>query len=149
MKKGIGCLAFFVLLLMIMVAIGQNENQKETERLMNTPLYENREYVEVMANDLIKQRLKDPDSYEFIDMEQQPTSKAGERLFLVNYRAKNGFGGYNVGEALFSCDKDNLKIISIKQKYKNKAGRISKPCLLYLYLHNYLLNHCYVSLICT
>ena len=114
MKKGIGCLAFFVLLLMIMVAIGQNENQKETEKLMNTPLYENREYVEVMANDLIKQRLKDPDSYEFIDMEQQPTSKAGERLFLVNYRAKNGFGGYNVGEALFSCHKDNLRIISIK-----------------------------------
>ena len=114
MKKGIGCLAFFVLLLMIMVAIGQNENQKETEKLMNTPLYENREYVEVMANDLIKQRLKDPDSYEFIDMEQQPTSKAGERLFLVNYRAKNGFGGYNVGEALFSCDKDNLRIIYIK-----------------------------------
>ena len=96
MKKGIGCLAFFVLLLMIMVVIGKNENQKETEKLMNTPLYENREYVEVMANDLIKQRLKDPDSYEFIDMEQQPTSKAGERLFLVNYRAKNGFGGYNV-----------------------------------------------------
>ena len=114
MKKGIGCLAFFVLLLMIMVAIGQNENQKENEKLMNTPLYENREYVEVMANDLIKQRLKDPDSYEFIDMEQQPTSKAGERLFLVNYRAKNGFGGYNVGEALFSCDKDNLRIIYIK-----------------------------------
>ena len=114
MKKGIGCLAFFVLLLMIMVAIGKNENQKETEKLMNTPLYENREYVEVMANDLIKQRLKDPDSYEFIDMEQQPTSKAGERLFLVNYRAKNGFGGYNVGEALFSCDKDNLRIIFIK-----------------------------------
>ena len=114
MKKGIGCLAFFVLLLIIMVAIGQNENQKETEKLMNTPLYENREYVEVMANDLIKQRLKDPDSYEFINMEQQPTSKAGERLFIVNYRAKNGFGGYNVGEALFSCDKDNLRIISIK-----------------------------------
>lgn len=114
MKKGIGCLVFFVLLLMIMVSVGQNENQKETERLMNTPLYENREYVEAMADDLIKQRLKDPNSYEFISMEQQPTSKAGERLFLVNYRAKNGFGGYDVGEALFSCDKDNLRIISIK-----------------------------------
>lgn len=68
MKKGIGCLAFFVLLLMIMVAIGQNENQKETEKLMNTPLYENEEYVETMAGDLIKQRLRDPDSYKFVDM---------------------------------------------------------------------------------
>ena len=67
MKKGIGCLAFFVLLLMIMMAIGQNENQKETEKLMNTPLYENKEYVETMAGDLIKQRLRDPDSYKFVD----------------------------------------------------------------------------------
>ena len=66
MKKGIGCLASFVLLLMIMVAIGQNENQKETEKLMNTPLYENREYVEVMANDLIKQRLKDTQTLAFV-----------------------------------------------------------------------------------
>lgn len=116
MKKGIGCLVFFVLLLMIMVSVGQNENQKETERLMNTPLYENTEYVQTMAGDLIKKRLRDPDSYQFVDMQEQETTKQGEKLFVITYRAKNGFGGYNVGQAMFSCDKDNLTIIALDGK---------------------------------
>lgn len=114
MKKGIGCLVFVILAIVILTAIGRSENEAETKRLMNTPLYENTEYVQTMASDLIKQRLKDPESYELVDMQEQPTTKQGEKLFLVTYRAKNGFGGYNVGEALFSCDKDNLTILTIK-----------------------------------
>ena len=116
MKKGCGCLGILVVLFFLMIAIGQNENKKETEKLMNTPLYENKEYVETMAGDLIKQRLRDPDSYEFVDMQEQETSKQGERLFVVTYRAKNGFGGYNVGQAMFSCDKDNLTFITLEDK---------------------------------
>ena len=88
MKKGCGCLGILVILFFLMIAIGQNENKKETEKLMNTPLYENKEYVETMAGDLIKQRLRDPDSYEFVDMQEQETSKQGEKLFIVTYRAK-------------------------------------------------------------
>lgn len=114
MKKGIGCLGIFVFLLFILMAIGKNESEAETQRLMNTPLYDNKEYVQTLAGDLIKQRLRDPDSYEFVEMQEQPTTKQGEKLFIVTYRAKNGFGGYNVGEALFSCDKDNLSILKIK-----------------------------------
>ena len=116
MKKGCGCLGILVVLFFLMIAIGQNENKKETEKLMNTPLYENKEYVETMAGDLIKQRLRDPDSYEFVDMQEQETSKQGERLFIVTYRAKNGFGGYNVVQAMFSCDKDNLTFITLEDK---------------------------------
>lgn len=116
MKKGIGCLGICVFLFFLMIAIGQNENEKETEKIMNTPLYENTEYVQTMAGDLIKKRLRDPDSYQFVDMQEQETSKQGEKLFVVTYRAKNGFGGYNVGQAMFSCDKDNLTIIALDGK---------------------------------
>ena len=45
-------------------------------------------------------------------MNEVPTSKDDEKLFIVKYRAKNGFGGYNVCQTLFSCDKDNLTIIA-------------------------------------
>lgn len=88
MKKGCGCLGILVVLFFLMIAIGQNENKKETEKLMNTPLYENKEYVETMAGDLIKQRLRDPDSYEFVDMQEQETSKQGEKLFIVTIEQK-------------------------------------------------------------
>lgn len=98
--------------LMILSSIGQKINEREAEEIASKPLYESTEYVEVLAEDLIKKRLKDPDSYEFIDMNEVPSSKDDEKLFIVKYRAKNGFGGYNVCQTLFSCDKDNLTIIA-------------------------------------
>lgn len=113
MKKGssdwltaIGVTFIFV---MIMSAIGQKSNDEE---ITDKPLYENTEYVESLAEDLIKKRLRDPDSYEFVDMNEVQSSKENEKLFIVKYRAKNGFGGYNVCQALFSCDKDKLTIIT-------------------------------------
>lgn len=112
-----GCflsLAVLIFGFFAVLAIARSENAAETEKLANMPLYENVEYVQVAAGDLIKQRLKDPDSYKFVDMQEQPSTKQGEKLFVVTYRDKNGFGGYNVGEALFSCDKDNLTLLSIK-----------------------------------
>lgn len=112
-----GCflsLAVLIFGFFAILAIARSENEADTERLANTPLYENTEYVQVAAGDLIQQRLKDPDSYKFVDMQEQPSTKQGEKLFVVTYRAKNGFGGYNEGQALFSCDKDNLTLISIK-----------------------------------
>lgn len=116
MKKGCaGCLmaigAFFVIIIFIL-GIGQTLNEQETKEAANEPLYENTEYVESLAEDLIKQRLKDPDSYQFIDMNEMQTSKQGEKLFIVKYRAKNGFGGYNICQAMFSCDKDELTFIA-------------------------------------
>lgn len=112
-----GCLLSLAVLIFgffAVLAIARSENEAETEKLASTPLYENVEYVEAAAGDLIQQRLKDPDSYDFVDMQEQPSTKQGEKLFVVTYRAKNGFGGYNEGQALFSCDKENLTLISIK-----------------------------------
>lgn len=116
MKKGCSsCLiaiGVVFISLMFLISNGQERNEREAEEIASKPLYESTEYVEVLAEDLIKKRLKDPDSYEFIDMNEVPSSKDDEKLFIVKYRAKNGFGGYNVCQALFSCDKDNLTIIA-------------------------------------
>lgn len=108
MKKGclgacIVALLLIILIPRINISIGKN-NQ--------VPLYEKTEDVQIMAGTLIKEHLRDPDSYEFIDMREEASSTQGEKLFVVTYRAKNGFGGYNVGEAVLSCDKDNLTFIS-------------------------------------
>lgn len=116
MKKGCsGCLiatGVVLFVFMILAAIGQDINNREAKEIASKPLYESTEYVQALAEDMIKKRLKDPDSYEFIDMNEVPTSKDDEKLFIVKYRAKNGFGGYNVCQTLFSCDKDNLTIIA-------------------------------------
>lgn len=112
MKKG--CLwAIGILFGIIVLAQVNNSIQnEEAAKMAEKPLYENVDYVQTAAGELIKDGLRDPDSYEFVDMQEQASSKQGEKLFVVTYRAKNGFGGYNVGKATFVCDKDNLTIVS-------------------------------------
>ena len=116
MGKGCsGCMTFVgfaIIVFFILYVSGQEINRKEAEEIASKPLYESTEYVQTLAESMIKERLKDPDSYEFIDMDEVQSSKEDEKLFVVKYRAKNGFGGYNVCQALFSCDKDKLNIIA-------------------------------------
>lgn len=116
MKKGCsGCLmaiGVVFIAFMIFSVIGQEMNNREAKDIASKPLYESTEYVETLAEKMIKERLKDPDSYEFIEMNEIQSSKEDEKLFIIKYRAKNGFGGYNVCQALFSCDKDKLNIIA-------------------------------------
>nr|UVX63887.1 MAG: protein of unknown function (DUF2880) [Bacteriophage sp.] len=114
-KGSFGCLMAIgvaIIVVLSMAVIGQEINNREAEEIASNPLYESTEYVQTLAESMIKERLKDPDSYEFIDMYEVQSSKEDEKLFVVKYRAKNGFGGYNVCQALFSCDKDQLNIIA-------------------------------------
>lgn len=58
------------------------------------------------ANNL-KSQLRDPSSFEHIETRVTP-EKDGEHTIIMKYRAKNGFGGMNVGTAIgtfsnFSC----------------------------------------------
>lgn len=72
----------------------------------------------------LKEFLKDDDNlksafkYEFANHECGYTYTPQDALPSLNltYRAKNGFGGYNVGQAMFSCDKDNLTFITLEDK---------------------------------
>lgn len=49
--------------------------------------------------------LRDPKSYEDLEWSQIGTNSAGELYVRHKYRAKNGFGGYNVEERIFFLDK--------------------------------------------
>lgn len=116
-KGSFGCLAAIgvaFIVVLIMAVIGQEINNREAEEIASKPLYESTEYVEVLAGNMIKERLKDPDSYQFVEMNEALSSSEGEKMFVVTYRAKNGFGGYDIGRATFACDKDNLYIVSIE-----------------------------------
>jgi hypothetical protein len=45
----------------------------------------------------LKDSLRDPDSFEHIETKITPVNDKGEHVLLMRYRARNGFGGMNVG----------------------------------------------------
>lgn len=47
----------------------------------------------------VKSKMRDPDSFEHISTRVAPISDAGTHAILMEYRARNGFGGMNVGTA--------------------------------------------------
>lgn len=51
----------------------------------------------------IRQQLRDPDSFQFIEYFKRPSATGSIREITggVKYRARNGFGGYVVGE--YTC----------------------------------------------
>jgi len=48
----------------------------------------------------VKKQLRDPDSYQFIDL---AVNSAEPSTGILTFRAKNGFGGYSEGQA--SCNR--------------------------------------------
>lgn len=75
------------------------------------PLKDDEFAVKYTFERLIKKQLRDPDSYEFISC--TPSGESGnEKMFIIKYRAKNGFGGYNVCQALVSCDDERMTLIA-------------------------------------
>ncbi|WP_070157488.1 zinc ribbon domain-containing protein [Sphingobium phenoxybenzoativorans] len=65
--------------------------------------------------DAVKERLRDPDSFEHIETRIAPVDKDGAHALLMKYRARNGFGGMNVSEALATVKNSDCSatIISI------------------------------------
>ena len=68
--------------------------------------------VSLCVHDAIKAKLRDPDSYKFIEvMGLSPSSFNGQDCWLekVHFRSKNGFGGYTEGVAEVSVVVDDPK----------------------------------------
>ncbi len=80
---------------------------KDSSKEPSKPLYEDKYAIRTTAEKLIKKNLRDPDSYQLIEI----TPETGE-IITVRYRAKNGFGGYNVCTAVVTCDKETMRLIS-------------------------------------
>lgn len=98
-KYFISCFVFGLFLLS--AAGSEDEPQK--------PLYDDEIAIRVTAESLIKKNLRDPDSYQLIEV----TPQKGKTV-TVRYRAKNGFGGYNVSEAIVTCDETTMRLVSIE-----------------------------------
>jgi flagellar biosynthesis GTPase FlhF len=47
----------------------------------------------------VKQRMREPDSFEHIETRVTPVDNSGSHRIRMEYRARNGFGGMNVGVA--------------------------------------------------
>ena len=48
----------------------------------------------------VKRMMRDPDSFEIVETRVTPISADGTHTIFMQYRAKNGFGGMNVSNAL-------------------------------------------------
>lgn len=63
---------------------------------------------------VVKQRLKDPESFEHIKTRITPVNDKGNHLVYMDYRAKNSFGGYVVDTAVAtisnSCNNVSLVV---------------------------------------
>ena len=57
----------------------------------------------VNIEDVLISSLKDPDSY--VREKMKVFSRSDDNLVVLEYRAKNGFGGYGRGEIIGKCDK--------------------------------------------
>lgn len=101
MKKSFKCLISCVVLGFFLLSAAGSDDEP------SKPLYEDKYAIQVTAESLIKKNLRDPDSYQLIEI----TPETG-KVVTVKYRAKNGFGGYNVCIAVVECDENKMRLIS-------------------------------------
>ena len=61
----------------------------------------------------VKERLRDPDSYQHKETRITPV-KNGKHMLVMEYRAKNGFGGYAFGGIIATIDNQSCKATIIQ-----------------------------------
>lgn len=61
----------------------------------------------------LKQRLKDPSSFEHIETRISPMDDRGAHSLVMSYRAKNSFGAYDVGAVVASLRNVNCNIETV------------------------------------
>lgn len=68
--------------------------------------------------DEVKNRMRDPDSFEHVVTKVTPVSTGGTHTLTMQFRAKNGFGGMNVGSvtALVQNDGCGYTILSLTDR---------------------------------
>lgn len=103
-KNGLGCLLIVAIFVVLLIIANQSSKQDEPSNPTHA-VVENSQWDGSVrqVKDWLKGHLRDPDSLEYI--EWSPVVKDGEGYTVrVKYRAKNGFGGYEVEERVFSLD---------------------------------------------
>lgn len=109
-KLGIGLIIFIVL---FKVAEGFNSDSVESTKRPQSKL--NMAYV--VAKRTLKEGLKDPDSFQEISHKEYYESGAdsakNNMQVVIEYRAKNSFGGYALEKKAFNFDSSGV----IKESY--------------------------------
>jgi hypothetical protein len=57
----------------------------------------------------VKNNLKDPDSYQHKETRITPMMKDGKHVLVMEYRAKNSFGGYVINSVMATVDNDSCQ----------------------------------------
>lgn len=52
----------------------------------------------------VRDSLRDPNSFEHVETRVTPVDDEGRHMLVMTYRARNGFGGMNVGRAVAQVD---------------------------------------------
>ncbi|WBX85418.1 hypothetical protein [Sphingosinicella microcystinivorans] len=61
----------------------------------------------------IAAKLRDPDSFQHIETSIGPVQENGTQLFVMKYRARNGFGGLNIGTAIGALRNSDCEILEL------------------------------------
>lgn len=62
----------------------------------------------------VKRQMRDPDSFEPIETRIAPVNDQNQHPIQMQYRSKNGFGGYTVGMAIGLVDHENCDVTVLK-----------------------------------
>lgn len=99
-KRGIGCLVIIAIFVALMIFANKNEPSNPTHAVVENSQWDGSVR---QVKDWLKGHVRDADSLEYI--EWSPLLKNGDSYMVrVKYRAKNGFGGYEVEERVFTLD---------------------------------------------
>ena len=62
-----------------------------------------------------KSKMRDPKSFEHVETRIGPVKESGKHIILMDYRAKNGFGGLNLSTATGTVDNSTCqhKVITL------------------------------------
>ena len=60
----------------------------------------------------VKEKLRDPDSYNHIETRITPVNEKGEHVLVMKYRAKNGFGGMNVESLVVTVKNESCQVLT-------------------------------------
>lgn len=98
-KSGSGCLYWIIGLVVIVSVFGILSDlfDKTPKKSKVDEWFD--DYSLYACEDNVKSRLRDPDSYKRIQMLLPTNVSDGEKILRWDFRAKNGFGGYNVSTA--------------------------------------------------
>lgn len=114
-----GCLSILIGVLFVGIYFANNDEEGTTKANAKEVVV-NSEFdgsVTQVENYLKNEYLKDPDSYQSIDWSTvQKVDNNSNCKFIVRhkYRAKNGFGGYNVEEQVFFLDSTG-KVVDMQE----------------------------------